>query len=541
MRPSLAAYVLGATVVSASLAAACGEEENPAADRRRNPSDRPLADDDTTAAPPTGSRRISVHEYSRILADVLLDRAGVRTTRVEDTKTGYDNDVARQPLASPTYIEETEQAATEAAKRFVANPAAWAALVPCTPTGASDGACLGQFVGKVGRKLLRRTMTREEIDRYVSALLPFAVEKNDFKVGAELVVRTLLQDTEFLYIVQTTRPIPGSPGVVALTGPSRASALSFFLWGTTPDDALLDKGESGELDAPARVAETAAAMMDDPRAKGQIDRFVAMWFGYERNPAMTAELADEMNHVIERAVFERDADIVTLFTGTETYLPNEALASFYGLPAPPPGGGWVPYGATGRAGILSTGAVLTMGAKGADTSPTQRGKAVMDKVTCTPLERPANVNVDEPPAAPNNSPCKVDRYKAIGASSPSCAGCHAILDGVGLGLEAYDLKGRFRANDDLNPQCAIPGQGELPGVGQFKGPGELGTILANSGKLDSCIVKQVFRYGLAREESVVDDEATMASLMKRFSADKRSMKKLIVALVSSSTFLTVKE
>src|SRR5205085_8320046 len=104
----------------------------------------------------------------------------------------------------------------------------------------------------------------------------------------------------------------------------------------------------------------------------------------------------------------------------------------YGPPHPPAGGGWVSYGATGRAGILSTGAALTMGAKGGDTSPTQRGKAILDKLLCTPLQRPANVNVDTPPAAPDNSPCKVQRYKAIGNSSASCAGCHARLDGLGL-------------------------------------------------------------------------------------------------------------
>ena len=79
-----------------------------------------------------------------------------------------------------------------------------------------------------------------------------------------------------------------------------------------------------------------------------------------------------MNHVLERAVFEQDADVVSLFNSTETWLPNDALADVYGLPHPPPGGGWVPYGSGGRAGILSTGAILTMGAKAGDTSPTRR-------------------------------------------------------------------------------------------------------------------------------------------------------------------------
>lgn len=535
MRASIFASVLFLTV----LGAACGDDENDAPTRTKNP-DAPRKGDTTSALVRTGSRRITAHEYNRILADVLVDTTGWKSTRVEDTQTGYDNDITAQPPIAQAFVEESEQAATEAAKRFVANQAAWSALVPCAPTGPADTECLRQLTAKIGRKLLRRTLEPDEVLRYVNALSPFAVEKNDFKVAAELVVRTMLQDSEFLHVVQTTRPIVGRTDSVALTGTSRASALSFFLWGTTPDDALLDKAEHGELDVPADVATTAAAMLEDPRARGQLNRFVSMWFGYEKNPAMTADLAAEMNHVLERAVFENDADFISLFTSNETWLPNDALADIYGLPHPPPGGGWVPYGTSSRAGILSTGAVLTMGAKSGDSSPTQRGKAVLEKVLCTPFARPANVNVDEPPAAPDNSPCKVQRYKAIGASSAACAACHATLDGVGLGLEAYDLHGRFRAHDDTHPECAIPGDGELPGVGTFKGPGELGALLAKSGQLDACVVRQALRYGIGRGDTP-DDKPSLDSLAGQFTGDKRSMKKLLVALVSSSSFLTVKE
>jgi hypothetical protein len=102
------------------------------------------------------------------------------------------------------------------------------------------------------------------------------------------------------------------------------------------------------------------------------------------------------------------------------------------------------------------------------------------------------------------------------------------------------LHGRFRQHDDTHPECAIPGEGELPGSGPFKGPGELGPLIAKTGKLDACVVKQAFRYGLGREEGG-DDEATITSLSQQFGADNRSMKKLLLALASSSAFLTVKE
>jgi hypothetical protein len=535
MRLFLAASLCGAI----AFAAACGEDIDPAKRRAQNP-DAPLGDDGTVPSLPTGSRRITAREYNRILADVLMDRVGAQGVRAEDTKTGFDNDIGGQPLASAAYIEEKELAAKEAALRFVANAEAYGALVPCAPNGPGDAVCFKQFVAKVGRRLLRHSLAPEDTQRYADALLPFAIEKNDFKKGVELAVRAMLQDTEFLYLVKTTRPIEGRPGVVALTGPARASSLSFYLWGTTPDDALLDKAEAGELDRPARVAEIAKEMIEDPRAKDQVTRFVAMWLGYERNPALTPEMAEEVRRLVERTVFANDTDFLALFSSTDTYLPNDALADRYGLPHPPAGGGFIAYPDGKRAGILSTGAALTMGAKLGDSSPTQRGKAILEKILCTPLARPANVNVDEPPMAADSSPCKVARYKAISDQGASCASCHAMLDGIGLGLENYDLTGKFREHDDGLPACTIPGDGNLPGSGAFKGPGELSGLLLKTGKMQACIVRQAFRYGLGREE-VLEDHESLTSLATQFSGEQQNFKRLLVRLVSSSAFLTVKE
>jgi hypothetical protein len=535
MRFFLAAFVCGAI----ACAAACGEDVDPAKKRTIGP-DAPLPDDGTVPSLATGSRRITAREYNRILADVLLDRVGAPVTRAEDTKTGFDNDIGAQPLASAAYIEEKELAAKEAATRFIANGEAYAALVPCTPNGPGDAVCFQQFVAKAGRRLLRHSLTPEDTKRYADALLPFAIEKNDFKKGVELAIRAMLQDAEFLYLVKTTRPIEGRPGIVALTGPARAAALSFFLWGTTPDDALLDKAEAGELDRPVRVAEIAKEMIEDPRAKDQVTRFVAMWLGYERNPTLTPEMAEEVRRLVERTVFANNGDFLGLFASPDTYLPNDALADRYGLPHPPPGGGFVAYPDGKRAGILSTGAALTMGAKLGDSSPTQRGKAVLEKILCTPLARPPNVNVDEPPMTADNSPCKVPRYKAIGEQSASCASCHSLLDGIGLGLENYNLIGQFRDHDDGRPECPIPGDGNLPGSGTFKGPGELSALLLKTGKMQGCVVRQAFRYGLGREE-VLEDNDSLTSLATQFTGEQQNLKRLLVRLVSSSAFLTIKE
>jgi hypothetical protein len=107
-----------------------------------------LPDDKTAPSVPIGSRRITLHELNQVLRDVLKDEVGVPTTRIEDTSTGFDNDINGQPLASAAYIDDTETVATDAAARFVANKDAWAAIVPCTPSGAADEACLRQLIAR---------------------------------------------------------------------------------------------------------------------------------------------------------------------------------------------------------------------------------------------------------------------------------------------------------------------------------------------------------------------------------------------------------
>jgi hypothetical protein len=224
-----------------------------------------------------------------------------------------------------------------------------------------------------------------------------------------------------------------------------------------------------------------------------------MWLGYRAIPAAPALLAGfelETNRLIDRVVFDQPSSYLNLFLSPETYLTTD-LAAHYGLPEPANGEGWVPYGASGRAGILSHGSVLAGFSKFSDTSPTQRGIFVQARLLCNVVEPPpANVNVDQPPMSADLV-CKTDRYAAH-RTTPSCAGCHAELDPIGLGLERYDIAGRYRTHDDGHEECVLDGNGELPGHGTFNGPAELGQRLVESGELEGCFVEHVLRYALGR-------------------------------------------
>jgi hypothetical protein len=422
------------------------------------------------------ARRLSRSELDATVRDLLGDATNPASKLLqEDEYTPFDNDYSRQQ-ASSALIDSLEATADDIAARVLA-PANRGRIVPCVPSGPGDAACFRQVIETTGRRLFRRPLSEQEITAYLT-LQAFATENNaavphDFYTAVSLMLRSMLQDPEFLYRIEIGSPT-SDPGVLSLNGYEIATRLSFLLLGSSPDDKLLDLAKADALSNPAQRRTEAARLLADPRARDQIHRFHAMWLGYHAIP-QTADLIAAFNlettKLIDRVVFDQPASYLTLFSSPDTYL-TDTLADQYGLPRPPGGEGWVPYGSSGRAGILSHGSVLASFSKFSDTSPTQRGILVQTRLLCNVVHPPpANVNVDQPPPA-TASVCKIDRYAAHRASA-SCGACHNNLDPIGLGLENYDIGGRYRTHDDAHVECMIPGQGELPGYGTFSGPGEL--------------------------------------------------------------------
>lgn len=491
----------------------------------------------------SGARRLSRNEYDNTLRDLLRDetRSGYATLP-EDVNEPFDNNYRTQ-VPSAVLVEAVETLATDAAERLVADPARRDEIVGCTPTGVpdADAACLRSFITNFGRLALRRPLRAEEIERYL-AFRDFAVEGGDFHIAVKLVIAAMLQNPEFLYRVETGRPVPGRPGLVRLNDFEVATRLSYFLWGSTPDDALLDLAERGKLSTAADVRLAAIRLLEDPRARERVDRFHALWLGYHQLPHagdLTASMRTESAALVERVIFEEKRPWTDLFTSTETYL-DANLAEIYGMDPPTAGFEWAPYGGPGeRAGILSHGSFLSVAGKFGDTSPTQRGKLIRERLLCTPIPPPPpDVNVDEPPTS-EASPCKWDRY-AEHRSSGSCAGCHYQMDPVGFGLENFDQTGRWRAHDNGLPECVIAGDGQLFGAGpdgapiEFNGPAGLGTALLESGAIESCLVKQVFRFAAGRMEEP-EDQPYLDSLDASFAGSHR-FEDLLLDVVSAEAF-----
>jgi hypothetical protein len=486
-------------------------------------------------------RRHSRAELDLTLRDLLGDpSAPAARFLAEDEFAPYDNDYERQ-LASQALVDSLEAMAQDVASRALATPAQRSALVPCTPSGTRDEACFRETVQALGRRAFRRPMATDEVDAYLPLLevaaTPPAAVKTDFYTAVELVLRAILQDPEFLYRIEVGT---ARDGVRVLDGYEVAARLSYLLWGSTPDEALLHAAEQGSLVQGSGRRTEATRLLDDPRARTQLERFHAMWLGYRaipHTPELTTAFAAETSALIQRVVFDEQRDYVDLFRLDETRL-DARLAEHYGLPKPSGGAGWVSYGDSGRAGILSHGSVLSAFSKFSDTSPTQRGIFIRTRLLCQSVgSPPANVMVDQPPKS-DESPCKTQRY--ADHASGSCAGCHGLIDPIGFGLERYDIAGRYREHDEGMPECAIEGKGALPGLGEFSGPKQLAERLIASEQLDGCVVKQYLSFALGR--GLLDAEArVLADLTQRFQRQGRSFRELMLAFVESDAFARRKE
>jgi hypothetical protein len=256
---------------------------------------------------------------------------------------------------------------------------------------------------------------------------------------------------------------------------------------------LLDIAAADGLATTDMVRSVAAGMLTDPRALSRIDRFHALWFGYDTlplDPALTSAMRRETEALLERVVFSERLPWTQVFLSNETFV-DEALAEHYGLAVPADSaGGWVSYEGTGRKGLLSHGSYLAANILGSDTSPTLRGKAIRTRLFCEDIPPPPEtVNKDDLPES--DSPCKKD-VRAVYMTG-ACYGCHSKMDPIGYGLENYDAQGRYRTHEPDHPECTIDGEGRFEGIGDFNGPSGLADLLTGSPDLQRCVTTQLYR------------------------------------------------
>jgi hypothetical protein len=252
-------------------------------------------------------------------------------------------------------------------------------------------------------------------------------------------------------------------------------------------------------------------MLADPRAKSLVRNFAGQWL-YLRNldtarpdpkgfptfdENVRQALQQEIDLFLESIMLTEDGTVADLLDADYTFL-NDRLASFYQIPNV--------YGSQfrrveladeNRKGLLGKGAVLLVTSYPTRTSPTLRGKWVLENIMGTP-----------PPPPPPNVPSLKDDKDVQGLTmrqrmevhraNPACAVCHTRMDPMGFALENFDAIGQFRTTmgGESKP---IDVSGVLPDGTKFEGPAELREILlSNPEQLATAATEKLLIYALGR-------------------------------------------
>jgi hypothetical protein len=358
----------------------------------------------------------------------------------------------------------------------------------------------------------------------------------------EKVLVALMSSAQFLYRIEFS----SAAGAEALNGYEQATRLSYLLWSSAPDDALLEAARLDQLSQDAQLEQQLTRLWDDARSARFVQSFAGQWLGARRiavhpvasdvsptwTPAVAAAAGDEVLQSFAQ-VLQQDAEFLDIFRGVSHEI-DAGLAPLYGLP-PAAAGSRVTVSGE-RAGYLGSVGFLTLTSFERRTSPSLRGRVVLDNLLC--LHLPSGP-VDEPllDEGPPNTSLRA-AYDSI-RSTPACAACHQLFDPIGLALEHYDTIGRYRdayasgevidSHVTLAPWDGHPDGLEVDGVA-----GVVERVVSDPQAL-GCAVEKLYTY--ATGDSPADGNTrNVEGLLGRWRQGRLSIKQLVRQLVLSKTF-----
>ena len=464
--------------------------------------------------------RLTAEQYRNSIRDIFGDSIEITGNAIAAgvREAGLMAVGGRRLTLSSSEVESYEVLALDVASQ-VMSPSRRNTLIPCRPENENvfDGDCARKFISTVGFHMFRRSLSEYEIGSY-SAMASKATESlGGFYIGLQAALVGMMVSPDFLFRIERSVPSQETPGIRRLDAWSRASRLSFFLWNTTPSPALLQAAQSGELMFEAGLDEQVQQMIASPRIEDGLRAFFSDMLAFDRfdtldidttlYPKFTKNVEDEAREQTLRTIadhlLEQDVDYRDLFDSRKTFL-TPALAALYGVPISirQEMGGlvpWVPYEYPEdhiRVGLLGQATFLSLFSHPGASSPTLRGKAVREHLLCQTIPPPPG-DVDFSLVRDTDNPefrTARDRLTEH-RNNPTCAGCHTLMDPIGLALEIFDASGVFR---NMENGALIDTSGQWLGQ-EYSDARELTLMLKKDPTLTSCLVQRAYNYGTARE------------------------------------------
>jgi hypothetical protein len=428
---------------------------------------------------------------------------------------------------------------------------------------SNDASCLDSFIKRFGARALRRPLASDEVDFYKTATGTTV----SAAAYADL-IGLFVTAPEFMYFVEHgDTSVTGQTGVYDVSPYELASRLSYQLWQTAPDDALLAAAADGSLRDATTYDAQVTRLLADPRARPALDEFFADWMKVEDLPALDAKVADptfktfagadlpdaklrqamidDVVGMLDYYTWSAPAGISAVLSSDLSFARDARLAKLYGV-SPWSGTGAPPMLPAGqRPGLLTRALFLSTGT--ANTRPIMKGVFLRTNVLCDTIPPPPpGANAKPPDLGPNMT--TRESVEAITEMPGTiCVSCHGpAINPLGFATEGFDALGRFRtaqrlfdasgaetgtkAVDTMTvPQVVFGDQTAIAA------PAELMSLMLASGKVEACLSRNFFRFTYGRWEDTTTDGCALEDARKVL-ANGGTISDLAAAAVKSAQF-----
>jgi mono/diheme cytochrome c family protein len=516
--------------------------------------------------PPKPKPTDPIEERVKMTPDIRLEfplkvKAGPQTIGVSFLNKGYaaNEDLVKRPLSS-TYdvfigMQYGYTTAPHLSRVVITGPYKATGLgdtpsrrrvFACRPASTNEETpCAHQIVSTLARRAYRRAVTDADVEPLLAFYQQEKTKTGNFEAGIEMALRRILADPEFIFRFEPTPAGATAKAPYRISDVELASRLSFFLWSSIPDEELLKLAIDGKLHQPAVLEKQARRMLADPKSRSLVTNFANQWL-YLRdlksaNPDVTVfpDFDDNLRQGFQRetemlfeSVMREDRSVLDLLDADYTFV-NERLAKHYGIPnVYGPDFRRVPVPSDARRGLLGQGSLLLVTSNANRTSPVIRGKWILENLLGAPPPTPPPdvPNLEEKPTATARSVReRIEQHRA----NPTCAGCHKIMDPIGLSLENFDAIGRWRAVDE---GVKIDASGQLVDGTAIAGPADLRkAMLARGDVFVAAMTEKLMMYGVGRETKYYD-MPTVRAVMRDAAKNRYRFSDLVLGIVKSQAF-----
>ena len=402
------------------------------------------------------------------------------------------------------------------------------------------------------RRAFRGWLKSEVVERYVDFVDVQLARGVEFTEAMKLVAAAIISSPRFVYLYEGS----GSDG----DGFELASRLSFFLWGSLPDEELLEAAESGELLKEEGLQKQFGRMLKDPKLKRFCDTFPAQWLQLDRiissvpDPKKFPDFyfvayRDSMHMMIEplllfETVLIENLPVTEFIDSSFTYRSGHLEEAYgeLGNPAKKRRGQVgvldfhrVPVEDRRIGGVITNAAVMTMTSGPERTQPITRGAWLAGVIFNNPPEPPpADVpTLGEKPKEGEEHLTLRERL-SMHRERSDCRGCHEQIDPLGFALENFNAIGKWREKYENGRKVDMEGvlfrKHKFTNVIEFKD-----ILLLEKERFVRGLAGHLLAFSLGRQLSPADQIA-LDEIVEKSAIEGYRMKSLLREVVFSKPF-----